>query len=113
MSANLDESHEIALMEGGEDAPLQQQGQVGLNHRAWRIGNLDDLKELYHRLEEKDVKASPPTTDCLWDCTSRTQTATGLRCTTNFLGISGTLRRICSCPENSQKADSRILGTSN
>ena len=59
LSANLDESHEIALMEVGEDAPLQQQGQVGLNHMAWRMGNLDDLKELYHRLEEKDVKARP------------------------------------------------------
>ena len=50
LSANLDESHEIALMAVGEDAPLQQQGQVGLNHMAWRMGNLDDLKELYHRL---------------------------------------------------------------
>ena len=59
MSANLDESHEIALMEVGEDAPLQQPGQVGLNHMAWRMGNLDDLKELYHRLEEKNVKARP------------------------------------------------------
>ena len=59
MSANLDESHEIALMEVGEDAPLQQQGQVGLNHMAWRMGNLDDLKELYHRLEEKTVKERP------------------------------------------------------
>ena len=59
MSANLGESHEIALMEVGEDAPLQQPGQVGLNHMAWRMGNLDDLKELYHRLEEKTVKARP------------------------------------------------------
>ena len=59
MSAKLDESHEIALMEVGEDAPLQQPGQVGLNHMAWRMGNLGDLKELYHRLEEKNVKARP------------------------------------------------------
>ena len=54
MSANLDESHEIALMEVGEDAPLQQQGQVGVNHMAWRMGNLDDLKELiYYNYAEK------------------------------------------------------------
>ena len=33
MSENLDASHDIALMEVGEDAPIQQQGQVGLNHR--------------------------------------------------------------------------------
>ena len=59
MSANLDESHEIALMEVGEDALLPQQGQVGLNHMAWRMKSLDDLKELYHRLEEKNVSARP------------------------------------------------------
>jgi len=59
MSENLDASHEIALMEVGEDAPIQHQGQVGLNHIAWRMGNLDDLNELYHRLEEKTVKARP------------------------------------------------------
>ena len=59
MSANLDESHEIALMEVGADALLPQQGQVGLNHMAWRMKSLDDLKELYHRLEEKGVNAQP------------------------------------------------------
>ena len=59
MSANLDESHEIALMEVGDDALLPQKGQVGLNHMAWRMKSLDDLKELYHRLEEKKVNAQP------------------------------------------------------
>ncbi len=55
MSADLDESHEIALMEVGADAPAPQQGQVGLNHMAWRMESLDDLKELYGRLKEKQV----------------------------------------------------------
>ena len=55
MSANKDESHEVALMEVGENAPLQQQGQVGLNHMAWRMENLSDLKEFYTRLKEKKV----------------------------------------------------------
>jgi catechol-2,3-dioxygenase len=59
MSADLDESHEIALMEVGADASLPKQGQVGLNHMAWRMRSLDDLKELYHRLEEKNVEVRP------------------------------------------------------
>ena len=29
----------------GEDAPLQLKRQVGLNHMAWRLESLDDLKE--------------------------------------------------------------------
>jgi len=55
MSANLDESHELAIMEVGDDAPGMLQRQVGLNHMAWRMHNLDDLKELYYRLKEKQV----------------------------------------------------------
>jgi catechol 2,3-dioxygenase-like lactoylglutathione lyase family enzyme len=55
MSANEDESHEIALMQVGENAPLQAPGQVGLNHMAWRVESLDDLKEFYHRLKAKKV----------------------------------------------------------
>jgi catechol 2,3-dioxygenase len=55
MSANREESHEIALMEAGKDAPGLQTGQVGLNHMAWRMENLDDLKEVYYRLKEKQV----------------------------------------------------------
>jgi catechol 2,3-dioxygenase len=56
MSADLDVSHEIALTEIGDDAPLQQQGQVGLNHMAWYMESLDDLKELYYRIKEKNVQ---------------------------------------------------------
>ena len=55
MSADADKSHEVALMQLGDDAPLQQKGQVGLNHMAWRLESLDDLKEFYHRLKEKGV----------------------------------------------------------
>jgi catechol 2,3-dioxygenase len=55
MSANREESHEVALMEVGEDAPGLQKGQVGLNHMAWRMESLDDLKEVYSRLKEKNV----------------------------------------------------------
>ena len=55
LTANKDESHEIALIEVGEDAVGPQAGQVGLNHMAWRMDNLEDLEELYNRLHEKNV----------------------------------------------------------
>jgi catechol 2,3-dioxygenase len=55
MSANREESHEVALMEVGQDAPGPQQGQVGLNHMAWKMESLENLKEFYHRLKEKNV----------------------------------------------------------
>ncbi|HEV2186892.1 MAG TPA: VOC family protein [Stellaceae bacterium] len=55
MSADRNESHEIALMQVGPNAPLQTAGQVGLNHMAWRVESLDDLKEFYRRLNEKGV----------------------------------------------------------
>ena len=53
MSADTEQSHEVALMQLGPDAPLQQKGQVGLNHLAWRLESLDDLKEFYYRCKEK------------------------------------------------------------
>ena len=55
MSADIEQSHEVALIEVGDDAPLQQKGQVGLNHMAWMMHSLDDLKELYQRLKDKNV----------------------------------------------------------
>ena len=56
MSADEEQSHEVALMQLGDDAPLQQKGQVGLNHMAWRLESLDDLKEFYHRIKAKGIK---------------------------------------------------------
>ncbi len=55
MSANLDESHEIALMEVGADAEGPRQSQVGLNHMAWRMETLEDLKDFYNNLKAKNV----------------------------------------------------------
>ena len=55
MSANLDESHEIAVIELGEDALGPQSGQVGLNHMAWRMDTLNDLEDFYNRLGELNV----------------------------------------------------------
>jgi catechol 2,3-dioxygenase len=56
MSADKDKSHEVALMQVGDEAPLQQKGQVGLNHAAFMMASLDDLKASYWRLKEKGVK---------------------------------------------------------
>lgn len=55
LSADLDQSHEVALMAVGNDAPAPAQKQVGLNHMAWMMESLDDLKEAYARLKEKGI----------------------------------------------------------
>src|SRR5262249_24387222 len=48
-------AHDIALFEIGDEAEGPQKGAVGLNHVAWRMGSLDDLKEMYGRLQAKGV----------------------------------------------------------
>jgi catechol 2,3-dioxygenase len=55
MSADQEQSHEVALIQVGEDALLQQQRQVGLNHMAWMMHSLGDLKESYQRLKDLNV----------------------------------------------------------
>ena len=55
LSADLQQSHEVALIQVGDNALGQQRGQVGLNHMAWMMHSLDDLKEVYQRLKEKNV----------------------------------------------------------
>ncbi len=56
MAADLELSHEVALMQVGEGAMGPQKGQVGLNHMAWMMESVADLKELYLRLKEKGVE---------------------------------------------------------
>jgi len=55
LSCDPGHAHDIALFEVGDDAREQEKGQVGLNHVAWRMGTLDDLKEMYGKLEAKGV----------------------------------------------------------
>jgi catechol 2,3-dioxygenase len=55
LSCDPGHAHDIALFEAGEDAPLQEKGQVGLNHVAWRMATLEDLKEMYGRLQDQGV----------------------------------------------------------
>lgn len=55
MSADLEQSHEVALMKADEGTPDAQKGQVGLNHMAWMMASLDDLKDVYQRLKDRKV----------------------------------------------------------
>ena len=55
MTSDLGNSHEIALIEVGEDAPGPQLGQVGLNHMAWYMESLDDLKDAYQHIQDLNI----------------------------------------------------------
>ncbi len=55
MSADKEMSHEVALMQVGDDAPGPMRGQVGLNHMAWMVDSLNDLATAYKRLKDNDV----------------------------------------------------------
>ena len=55
LACDPDHAHDIALFEVGDDAPAPEKGQVGLNHVAWRMASLEDLKEMYQRLQDKGV----------------------------------------------------------
>jgi catechol 2,3-dioxygenase len=55
LSCDPNHAHDIALFDVGEEAPLQDKKQVGLNHVAWRMATLDDLKEMYQKLQSKGV----------------------------------------------------------
>jgi catechol 2,3-dioxygenase len=55
LACDPEHAHDIALFEVGEEAAGPEKGQVGLNHVAWRMASLADLKEIYQRLKDKDV----------------------------------------------------------
>ena len=55
MSANMEYSHEVALIELGDNADGRRDGQVGLNHMAWEVNSLKDLEEFYFRMQELEV----------------------------------------------------------
>ena len=52
LSAYTVHSHEIALIEVGDDAPRPEKDRVGLNHMAWQMATFEDLKTIYKRLKE-------------------------------------------------------------
>ena len=55
LSCDKGHAHDIALFEVGDEAPGPEKKQVGLNHVAWRMASLDDLKEMYARLKAKGI----------------------------------------------------------
>jgi len=55
LAADPDHAHDVAVFEVGENAAGPQKGQVGLNHVAWKMASLDDLKSMYQRLKDKGV----------------------------------------------------------
>ena len=55
MSADLEHSHEVALMQLGPDAAGPEKDRVGLNHIAWQMDSFEDLKEFYQRIVDKGV----------------------------------------------------------
>ena len=55
LSADMGQAHELAVIEVGPTAPLQEKGQVGLNHIAWKMETFNDLKELHNRLQQMGV----------------------------------------------------------
>lgn len=55
LSADLNQSHEVALFEVGEEAASPEKGQIGLSHMAWRLSSLEDLQDFYHHLAAHQV----------------------------------------------------------
>jgi catechol 2,3-dioxygenase len=56
LACDPDHAHDIALFEVGEEASGPEKNQVGLNHVAWRMASLDDLADVYRRLQERAVE---------------------------------------------------------
>ena len=56
MSANTDMSHELAIVSVGDEAPGPEDGRVGLAHMAWQMESFEDLKEMYQRLKDNDIR---------------------------------------------------------
>ena len=110
MSANKEESHEVALMEVGDNAPGQEKGQVGLNHMAWKMENLRDLKEFYHRLKVKNVPMNVTDHGISLGIYFRDPDGKALRCTMSLPATSGTARRNSSCTVTGPRATSPVPG---
>ena len=55
LACDPDHAHDIALFAAGADAAAPQPRQVGLTHVAWRMASLDDLADIYRRLQDRGV----------------------------------------------------------
>ena len=93
LSADREQSHEVALVQAGEDAMAAHGRHIGLNHMAWMMSSLDDLKELYQRLKERACRSSKSLTTAFPSAfTLRTRTAMGLRFRTSCHATNGPAR---------------------
>ncbi len=54
--SSTDDYHDLAIIKLGENAPGPDPNRVGLYHFAYQLGSLDELKEAYRFLQEKEVK---------------------------------------------------------
>ena len=112
MSADLNQSHEVALMQVGDDAPLQRKRQVGLNHMAWMMHSLEDLKEVYQRLKEKMSRLiMSQITASRLAFISATRTAMAWKSRTNCHAASGRLMITSSLPKNGRAGSFLVPGT--
>lgn len=50
------DSHDLAIMAIGEEAPGPEGGRVGLNHFAYQVENESDLRDWYAHLQAHDVR---------------------------------------------------------
>ena len=50
-AAETTNDHDLGLFSIGSDAPLPQQGRVGLYHLAWEVDSIQDLVEMRERLQ--------------------------------------------------------------
>jgi catechol 2,3-dioxygenase len=55
LACDPDHAHDIALFEVGETAAPPLKDEVGLSHVAWRMGTLDDLADMYRKLQERAI----------------------------------------------------------
>jgi len=111
MAADIEQSHEIALVQVGDDAPGPERGRVGLNHMAWYMETLEDLKEFYLRVKRRTFPSSVwATTVSPWVFIYKTPMATASRCSTSCPGASGPARRNCSPTWAMATADSPVPG---
>ena len=109
MSANESTSHEIALVEIGDDAPGPERGRVGLNHMAWQMGTFETSKRSTASSRPTTSKSpASATTTSLSASTSKTPTATSAKPTTNCPKTSGPAPATTA---TSSKATTPSLGT--
>jgi catechol 2,3-dioxygenase len=58
LASNRRDHHELALAEVGQGAGAPHPNDIGLSHFAFRLKNMEDLRDAYRELKEHDVPIS-------------------------------------------------------